>query len=141
MMAHAPRSLFSSILVAVLLCMSGESVAAQSALPQPPIQPAGQRVVEVRVLSETGNVLEQNPPDLPLAAGQEFTLDLERETLRQLYRSGRYADLTAEVAPVEGGLRVDFVAVRNFYVGTVHIEGLREPPSQSLALSSLRLTL
>src|SRR5262249_55664461 len=102
----------------------------------------GQRVIEIRVLNESGRgVLENNPMDLPLQVGQRFTLEAVRESLRQLFRSGRYADLTAETTPVEGGLRLDFVARRNFYVNAVHVIGVQEPPTQDAAVSSMRLGL
>jgi outer membrane protein insertion porin family len=116
------------------LCPGG--LAGQSASPgEPP------RVVAVRVVAESGAVLEQNPPNLPIQPGQPFTIGAESASLRELFRSGRYADLRAELADVPGGVRLDFVVRQNMYINRVQIEGLREPPGESLALSALRLNV
>ncbi len=98
-------------------------------------------MVAVRVVADSGAVLEQNPPKLPIQPGQAFTTEAESAGLRQLYRSGRYADLRAELADVPGGVRLDFVVRQNLYINRVQIEGLREPPGESLALSALRLNV
>jgi outer membrane protein insertion porin family len=117
-----------------LLCAS--PLAAQSGLPgEPP------RVVAVRVVAESGSVLEQNPPKLTLQPGEPFSMEAESASLRELFRSGRYADLRAELADVPGGVRLDFVVRQNFYINRVQIEGLREPPGEALALSALRLNV
>src|SRR6266853_1392327 len=99
------------------------------------------RVVAVRVVTESGSVLEQDPPQLTAQRGQPFSMDSESESLRELFRSGRFADLRAELTDVPGGVRLDFVVQQNLYVNRVQIVGLREPPSESLALASLRLNL
>src|SRR5579863_3042891 len=104
-----------------LLCAT--SWAAQSGLPgEPP------RVVEVRVVTDSGTTLQQNPPKLTIQPGQPFSMDAESASLRELYRSGLYADLRAELSDVPGGVRLDFVVRQNFYINHVQIEGLREPP-------------
>ena len=98
-------------------------------------------VVAVRVVTESGAVLEQNPPKLTIQPGQPFSMEAESASLRELFRSGRYADLRAELADVPGGVRLDFVVRQNFYINRVQIEGLREPPGEALALSALRLNV
>ena len=133
--AHRPFVRFAAWLPAFwLLCAA--SVAAQSAS-----SGATPRVVEVRVVTESGGVLEQNPPKLTVQSGQLFSVDAESASLRELFRSGLYADLRAELTDVYGGVRLDFVVRQNFYINRVQIEGLREPPGESLALSALRLSV
>ncbi len=100
-----------------------------------------QRVAAVRIVSEGGEVLLENPAELAQQAGQNYHSDAVRESLRQLYRSGRYADVRAEAAAVEGGVRVDFVVQPNFYVNSIHVSGLKEPPSEGQALAALQLGL
>ncbi len=100
----------------------------------------GRPVAEVRVVNDSGELITQNPPDLPLTAGHPYDSEAARASLRKLYASGNYADLREELQDVAGGLRVDFVVRRNFYVGVVRIEGLKEPPSDSKAQAALRLT-
>src|SRR6202158_3864673 len=132
---HRPFVRFAGWLPAFwLLCAS--PAAAQSGFPgEPP------RVVAVRVVAESGSVLEQNPPKLTLQPGQSFSMEAESSSLRELFRSGRYADLRAELADVPGGVRLDFVVRQNFYINRVQIEGLHEPPGEALALSALRLNV
>jgi len=133
--AHCPFVRFAVWLAAFwLLCVS--PVAAQDGTPgEPP------RVVAVRVITDSGSVLEENSPRLTIQPGQSFSMEAESASLRELYRSGRYADLRAELADVPGGVRLDFVVRQNFYINRVQIEGLREPPGEALALSSLRLNV
>jgi outer membrane protein insertion porin family len=111
-------------------------VAAQSGFSgEPP------RVVSVRVVTESGAVLEENPPRLKIQPGQPFSIEAESASLRELYLSGRYADLRADLTDVPGGVRLDFVVRQNFYINRVQIEGLREPPGEAQAISALRLNL
>lgn len=95
----------------------------------------------VRVVAESGAVLEQNPPKLTIQPGQPFSMEAESESLRELFRSGRYADLRAELADVPGGVSLDFVVRQNLYINRVQIVGLREPPGEAVALSALRLNV
>src|ERR1700728_4092334 len=88
---------------AAVLCLSlAISAAAQSGPAT-----AAPRVVAVRIVAESGAVLEENPARLTLQPGQSFSLDAERQTLRELFRTGRYADLRAVLTPVAGGVRLD----------------------------------
>src|ERR1700680_2567625 len=105
--------------------------------------PSGEppRVVAVRVVTESGSVLEQDPSQIALQHGQPFSMDAESSSLRELFRPGRFADLRAELTDVPGGVRLDFVVRQNFYINRVQIVGLREPPGEALAISSLRLNL
>ncbi len=128
--------------------MTALCLAALGARAQAPPSPAqalwqteDQRVVAIRVVTETGQVLEENPANLLLQPGQPLDSEVVRESLRQLYRTGRYADLRAETYPAAGGMRVDFVVRRAFFVNLVSVVGLREPPGQPLALVSMRLGL
>jgi len=134
------QALHLSRMTGLLLSLAlGLAVGAACAQSVPLAQLQGRQVVAVRVVSDKGEVLEDNPAGLPLRSGQPFALDAERLSLRQLFRSGQYADVLAEAAPVDGGLRLDFVVRRNFYVNQVQVFGLREPPSDAAAVSALRL--
>jgi outer membrane protein assembly complex protein YaeT len=100
-----------------------------------------QRVAAVRVVSEGGEVLNENPAELAQQAGQNYSSDAVRESLRQLYRSGRYADIRAEASAGESGVRLDFVVRPNSYVNSVRVTGLKEPPGEGAALAALQLGL
>jgi outer membrane protein assembly complex protein YaeT len=112
------------------------TLAAQSGTPGDP-----PRVTAIRVVDESGSVLEENPTGLPLQSGQPYSTEAESASLRELFRSGRYADLRAELTDVAGGVRLDFVVRQNMYINRVQIVGLHEPPGEALALSSLRLNV
>jgi len=123
-----------AVWLTAICCFCAGPVTAQSNLTGEPPQ-----VVAVRVVTELGAVLEQNPLKLAIQPGQPFSIEQEGASLRQLYRSGQYADLRAELADVPGGVRLDFVVRQNFFINRVQIAGLREPPSEAQALSALRL--
>src|SRR5437879_2020048 len=121
-------------------CVAGAVAQAQTA-PSPPAQLDGRRVVAIRIVDQSGEVLDENASGLPLRLNQPFTLEVERESLRQLYRTGRYADIVAQVTNHPEGLQVDFVVRRNFFINAVRVNGLHEPPSDAVAISSMRLGL
>ena len=62
-----------------------------------PAQLEGRQVTAIRIVDQSGEVLDENVSGLPLRSNQPFTLEAERESLRQLYRTGRYADIVAQV--------------------------------------------
>lgn len=99
------------------------------------------RVISVRVVREDGRVHEEHAAGLRVQPGQAFDSASVRDAIRQLYRSGNYADIRAETFPVDAGLRLDFVVRENFFINGVRLTGLHEPPSEGLALASLRLGL
>jgi outer membrane protein insertion porin family len=130
-------------------CVYAQSSAAQnSSLPsageasaQQTARLEGQIVVEVRVMDAVGELISQNPADLALLAGHPYDSDAVASSLRKLYATGDYADLRAEVNEVAGGIRVDFIARRNLFVGVVRIEGWTEPPNKSAAFAAMGLAV
>jgi len=132
---HCPFIRFAAWLAALWFLCASPLAAQQDFAGEPP------RVVAVRVVEESGAVLEENPPKLTLQPGKPFSVELESASLRELFRSGKYADLRAELVDVPGGVRLDFVVLQNFYINRVQIDGLREPPGESLTLSALRLAV
>src|SRR5579871_4255979 len=91
---------------ATVLCLLCLYTPAHAAPADAVTQLQGQRVTDVRVVGESGNVLEDNPAGVALQAGMPFSVDAERETLRELYRTGRYSDLVAEASPAGGGVQL-----------------------------------
>ena len=78
------------------------------------------RIVAVRVVTESGSVLEQDPPQLTAQRGQPFSMASESESLRELFRSGRFADLRAALAisvyPRAAFLKIGKVPLRSVQV-------------------------
>lgn len=132
-----------AVFAAAILPMSGAANAQspQDATPQQVSSYEGKNVVEIRVISETGEAVKQIPADMQLVAGQPYDSDLERSTMKKIFASGDFADVRAEVTEVQGGLRVDFVVTRNLYIGVVRVDGLAEPPNESSAFAAMRLTV
>ncbi|MDE3135755.1 MAG: outer membrane protein assembly factor BamA [Acidobacteriota bacterium] len=101
----------------------------------------GEQVTAVRVVDAQGELLEQNPADLPLQAGKPYRTDIERSSLKQLFTTGLYADIRTIATPEAGGVRIDFTVVQNYFIGVTLVRGLREPPSEAQALAALNLQL
>ena len=91
MMPSNPRALARMTIWTAAVCLAAVGLQARVP-PQTPTQTEGERVVAIRVVSEAGEVLEENP-GLPAQPGQPLDSEAVRESLRQLYRTGRYADL------------------------------------------------
>lgn len=101
----------------------------------------GKNVAEVRVVGESGAAATEKIPPLPLEVGKPFDFTAERESLRELYRMGDYANIGVTSMEEPAGLRIDFVVQRNFYNNVIRVEGLKEPPSNPAALAAVRLSL
>lgn len=140
MILNRPWAVLFLLATVGLRCVAGGVAQAQTT-PPPPTQLEGRPVTAVRIVDQSGEVLDENVSGLPLQPNQPFTLEAERESLRQLYRTGRYADIVAQVTNGPEGVQLDFVVRRNFFINAVKVNGLHEPPSDSVAVSSMRLGL
>jgi len=107
------------------------------ALPQAPMP----NVIEIQLLTEDGKSLGKLPQHLPIQVGAPLDHRQVADSLRALYRTGDYADLRAVTTPVEGGVRLDFVARENFFFGEVRIDGLTPPPGEASAAAAMQITL
>jgi outer membrane protein insertion porin family len=132
-----------AVLRFALLCwfVGACSSLAQAAPPQQDGSLEGRIVTEIRVLDDTGQAVKTALPPLALAVGQPFDFSAERESLRQLYRLGDYADIHVTATPEARGVEVDFLVRLNYYDNLVRVEGLKAPPSESAALAAMRLPL
>lgn len=101
----------------------------------------GQPVSEVRVLDTSGHEIPEKIPPLSLKAGERFSFEAERESLRRLYAMGDFSDIRVTALRDAYGLQVHFTVQPNFYNNVVRVEGLKEPPSESTALAAMRLVL
>ena len=78
----------------------------------------------------------------PLKIGEALTRDNLREAIKNLFATGRFADIQAEVNRTEtAGIRVQFTTVANYFVGIVAVEGVSANPSQNQLTSASRLQL
>ncbi len=141
MIANRPWAVLLFCLAGIGLCSAARALAQTPAAPRSVGQIEGQRVAAIRILDQSGEVLQGQASGLPLQVNQSFTIDAERQSLRQLYRTGLYADIVVQVTDVPQGLEVDFLVRPNFFVDAVRVNGLHEPPSDSVVVSSMRLGL
>ena len=140
MIPNRPWALLFLLAGIGLRYVPGAAAQAQTAS-QTLAQLEGRRLSSIRIMDQSGELLDENVTGLPLQRDQPFTLEAERESLRELYRTGRYAEMVAQVTNEPAGLRLDFVVRLNFFINAVRVNGLREPPSDSVAVSSMRLGL
>src|SRR5882762_2081470 len=98
-------------------------------------------VVAVRIVKEDGTILSEAPAGIAVEAGKALDGEKVAESMRALYRTGSFSNLRAVAAPLEGGVRVDFVARENLFFNQVRIEGLSAPPSDASAAAAMQLTL
>ena len=101
----------------------------------------GMPVAAIRVVDETGHEIPEKLPPLALKPGEAFHIESERESLRQLYQTGLFADIRVDATTPAGSLNISFVVKRNYYNNVVRVDGLKEPPNEATALAALRLSL
>src|SRR5215470_5943897 len=99
------------------------------------------KVVEVRVVSNAGAVLLEQPAGLAVKVGEPLQPVQVAASLRTLYQSGNYADLRAVTYPQGDGVRLDFIAKENLYFSQILIRGLKPPPTEASAVASMQLSL
>src|SRR3984957_4392702 len=73
----------------------------------------GQRVAEIRIVDESGKLVLRDMPSFPLRVGDPFDIAKERDALRELYRTGDFADIDVTALPTDQGLKLEFLARRN----------------------------
>jgi len=149
MYGNSPLKCCRPILAAALFAgiAAASPVVRAQQVPPPPVdssaqtvaQITGHPVAEIRIVANSGEVIAQNPANLPLHSGDPYTSEAVRASIRQLYASGNYQDVTAEITSTPSGPRLDFLVVRTLFVGVVRIEGIHAPPSDAAALAALRL--
>jgi hypothetical protein len=70
-------------------------------------------------------------------------LDLRQvsESIHRLFATGRYTEIAADAAPVEGGVKVTFLTKRSYFIGGVDVTGVSGPPSTIQLANAANLTL
>lgn len=120
------------------LC-SGAAVAQPA--PQESADFEGRSITAIRILAADGRVLQENPTALNLKAGAAYDSLAVRESLRELYATGRYAEIRAEAVADGPGVRVDFVVRENLFLNRVRVAGLPNERLENRAQSALQLGL
>jgi len=77
-----------------------------------------------------------------LKLGEPLTRDALHDAMKNLFATGRFADIQAEVNRTETtGIRLRFLTVANYFVGIVTVEGVSSDPSPTRLVSATRLQL
>ena len=147
------RTFFELKFLTVLASLAWLAAPAGASPPSQPIPPPlesqtidaakfeGMKITGVRLLDESGNLLEDAPEAAGVKPGAAYDSPQIRRALRQLHATGRFAEIRVEATPEAAGVRLDFIVSQNLFVNQVRIQGLRNERLTSRALASLQLNL
>lgn len=86
-------------------------------------------------------MLSESAADVTIQEGKLLDRQEIAASIRNLYRTGDYADIRAVTMPVDGGVRVDFVVRQQLFFNRVLISGLVAPPTEASAIAAVQLPL
>jgi len=78
---------------------------------------------------------------LPQKSGEPLNRDTIRDSIRELYATGRFADIQAEVVPSGDGVVLTFATSANFFVGAVNVEGGPSRPTPNQIVNAAKFQL
>ncbi len=78
---------------------------------------------------------------LRVKVGQPFEAATVRDSIRALFRTGRFEDVQADAAATEGGVRLAFLTKPAWFVGNVRVLGVPRPPSEGQLANASKLRL
>jgi len=78
---------------------------------------------------------------IPQNVGSPLDRDLVRECIKDLFATGRFADIRAEAASSADGVTLTFTTTPNFFIGQVTAEGGPGQPSAAQIANSAKLQL
>ena len=102
----------------------------------------GMKVASVRLESGAGLPEERVQELIPQKAGEPLDRTKIRQSIENLYRTGRFADVEvrAERTPA-GEVALVFVAAENYFVGIVSVDKALNPPSYDQMVNATKLQL
>ena len=125
---------FLALLWGVAVC--GQEVAGEKTTPL-----ANAIVREIRVVKANGPVLEAEARGVSVKVGRPLNREEVAASIRTLYKTGNYANISAVEAPEDDGIRLDFVVQENLFINRTIILGLKPPPSEASAQGAMQLSL
>ena len=120
-------------LALLMLLWGGQPAYAQEAAQAKPAAEVSPIVQAVRIVKQDGSVLSTNPPGLSVGVGAPLNRDQIAASIHTLYKTGDFANITAERVPQADGVRLDFVVQENLFINQVVILGLTPPPTEASA--------
>ena len=73
---------------------------------------------------------------LPLKAGEPLKAETVRAAIARLFATGRYADISVDAQPYDGGVAITFLTKHRWFVGGVRDAGDIDPPPGANQLAS-----
>ncbi len=118
------------------------------AVAQTPARTAGESDYEGRVIKAITFVPADQPltereiaRKLTLHPGSLFRGGQVRQSIQNLFASGRYADIAVDAEPDGAGMSLRFLTKPAYFVGRVLIEGIKQPPNADQLSSAAKLSL
>jgi outer membrane protein insertion porin family len=78
---------------------------------------------------------------MEIRPGAPLDIRAVRRTIEALFVTGRYADIQVDAVRSEGGVRLTFITVQNWFIGQVTVSGVSEPPTPAQLAAATRLEL
>jgi outer membrane protein insertion porin family len=101
----------------------------------------GQPVVRLRLDCDAHLSLERFADRITQQIGEPLNRQEVSQSLKNLFATGRFDELRAEVEPAVGGVELVFVAQAAYFVGVVHVEGAPDVLDPRVLETASRLRL
>ncbi len=127
-----------------LLLLPVGAVAQESAtagIASPASSEPPEHVVSIRLESDAHLNLERFADRITQKVGEPLDRGRIAESLKNLYATGRFSELRADVEPAPGGVELVFVSRAVFFVGVVRVEGAPGALDPRVLVTASRLRL
>lgn len=101
----------------------------------------GQPVVDIRINADARLSPKEFAGQITQKTGEPLEPSKVAESLKNLYATGRFRELRADIEEAENGVVLIFVARAQFFVGIVRMEGAPKPLEPAVLVSASRLRL
>lgn len=125
--------LYVGLVIAVLRCVRTSAATDVSFRSRP--------VLEIRINSDARFKLEDFTAQITQKVGEPLEPSKVAQSLRNLYSTGRFAELRADLEEKEQGVILIFVGRATFFVGMVRAERVPPPLRPTVLISASRLRL
>ncbi len=78
---------------------------------------------------------------VPFHPGDRLQAASIRDAIQNLYSTGRYTDIAADVRPAGEGIEIRFITTHSYFVGRVTAEGSPDPPNPGQVVTASKLQL
>jgi outer membrane protein insertion porin family len=101
----------------------------------------GRPVIRMRLVCDAPLSLDDFSEQVTQKVGDPLDGTKVQQTIKNLFATGRFRDLRADVEDVDSGVELTLVARAAYFVGIVRVEGVREPLDPGVLVTSSRLRL